>query len=306
MKNILSLCLCMVSLLACQDTHSQKQSVQKTKQGYNYILAKDAPGEPVKTGQFVLIHSMLMHEDSVLTDTRVNPGRPTLVKVEPEGNRRGGSGPVQGLLELLSVGDSARFFYPIDSFPTVPPRLQGMKEVIYDIVVLDIFETEEEMQAFMDAERERIQAPIREAQAREQQVAAWTQTFWQEYKAGKKDNQWISTPSGLKYIIIEKSPVKRKAAQGEVIRPHYYGFFESTGEHFDNSFKRGQTYDFPLGTGSVIQGWHEGFAVLDKGDKAVFMIPPSLAYGEQGHPAGIPPNSTLFFYVELVGIGEED
>lgn len=307
MKRILSIACCLSALLACQDMQSQKEKIQTTKSGYQYSLAQDEPGPTVQPGQFALIHTVVTQNDSVLTDTRVNPGRPTLVKVEDKvGKARGISGPVQDLLQLMSVGDSARFYYPIDSFPSVPDRYKAFKEVVYDIRVLDIFESETEMQAYMDAERERINAPIREAQGREQEVSNKVAEFYASYKRGEKESQWLEGPEGLKYIILEKSRANRKPQNGEVVRPHYYGFFAEDGKPFDNSFSRGQTYDFTLGQGEVIRGWDVGFTLLDKGDKAVFLVPPSLAYGEQGYPGAIPPNATLLFYVELVGIGETD
>lgn len=298
---------CLTALLACQEMQSQKETIQMTKSGYRYSISKNVPGTAIQPGQFALVHSVLSHEDSVITDTRVNPGRPTVVKVEENAvDRKGGSAPVQDLLELMSIGDSARLYYPVDSFPTKPPRLKGFKEVTYDIVVLDIFETEEELQTFMDGEREKINAPMRETQKREQEVGQLMATFYESFKRGEKDNQWQTTSSGLKYIILEKGPSGLKAKPGEIIRAHSYGLFADDGKPFDNSFSRGSTYDFPLGQSVVMRGWDEGFALLGKGDKAVLLVPADLAYGAQGYAGVIPPNATLIFYVEMVGIGDLD
>jgi FKBP-type peptidyl-prolyl cis-trans isomerase FklB len=261
----------------------------------------------VKGGQYVLLHSVMSHKDSVLSDTRLGPGRPTVVKVEAnEADRLGGSGPIQDLLEQMSVGDSARFFYPIDSFPTKPPRLKDFDEVTYDLVILDIFETEEELQVYMDAEREKINAPLREAQEREKGVSELMNTFYESYKRGEKDKLWQTTESGLKYIILEKGPSGLKAKPGEIVRAHTHGVFVENGKPFYSSFTQGQTNDFSLGNREVIPAWDEAFALLAKGDKAVLLVPANLAYGEQGHPGGIPPNAELFFYVEFVGIGDLD
>ena len=71
---------------------------------------------------------------------------------------------------------------------------------------------------------------------------------------------------------------------------------------FDDSYKRGKPIEFPIGMGNVIPGWDEGILLLNKGDKARFVIPSHLAYGEAGAGGVIPPNATLVFDVELMDI----
>lgn len=307
MKNILSIALCFVALLACQDIQSQKEVTQMTKSGYKCSIRKDQPGTTAQPGQYALVHAVMCHNDSVISDTRVNPGRPTVVKIEEdEAKRRGGSGPVQDLLLLLSVGDSARLYYPLDSFPIKPERLKGFQEVTYDITVVDIFETQEKLDAYMDAEREKLNAPKREAKMREKEVADLMTSFYESYKQGKKTEAWQTTESGLKYIILEKSGTGITAKKGETVRAHYYGVFADDGKQFDNSFSRGQPIEFAVGEGVVIKGWDEAFLFLEKNDKAVLLIPTDLAWGAQGFGDVIPPNKAVMFYVEFVGTGNED
>ena len=69
---------------------------------------------------------------------------------------------------------------------------------------------------------------------------------------------------------------------------------------FDSSYKRNQPIEFKVGVGQVIPGWDEGIMLLKKGDKAKFIIPSHLAYGESGAGGISPPNATLIFEVELV------
>jgi FKBP-type peptidyl-prolyl cis-trans isomerase len=130
--------------------------------------------------------------------------------------------------------------------------------------------------------------------------------FYAAFARGEKDSEWVTTPSGLKYIILEASKADRKPQPGELVRAHYYGVFAADGKFFDGSFGRGSTLDFTLGQHRVIPGWEEGFALLDKGDKAMLLIPSALAYGKRGYPGAIPPDADLIFYVELAGIGELD
>ncbi|MBP2832273.1 peptidylprolyl isomerase [Aquimarina sp. U1-2] len=108
------------------------------------------------------------------------------------------------------------------------------------------------------------------------------------------------TDSGLRYKIIQKGD-GAKAEKGKTVSVHYKGSLPD-GTVFDSSFKRNQPIDFPLGMGQVISGWDEGIALLQVGDKARFVIPPYLGYGERGAGGVIPPNATLIFDVELMDI----
>jgi len=110
----------------------------------------------------------------------------------------------------------------------------------------------------------------------------------------------ITTKSGLKYIITTKGDGV-KPNIGDKVVAHYTGKF-TDGKVFDSSVERGTPFTFPLGKGRVIKGWDEGFALLRVGDKATFIIPYQLAYGEGGRPPSIPAKSTLIFDVELLDI----
>lgn len=108
------------------------------------------------------------------------------------------------------------------------------------------------------------------------------------------------TESGLRYQIIQKGD-GIKAEKGNTVSVHYKGTFPN-GSEFDNSYKRGNPIEFPIGMGNVIAGWDEGIQLLNVGDKARFVIPSNLAYGERGAGGVIPPNATLVFDVELMGV----
>ena len=122
----------------------------------------------------------------------------------------------------------------------------------------------------------------------------------QDEMMGKLSEGFDETDSGLRYKIIQKGE-GGKPEKGQTVSVHYKGMF-SDGGVFDDSYKRGAPIDFPVGQGNVIPGWDEGIMLLNKGDKARFVIPSSLAYGEAGAGGVIPPNATLVFDVELMDI----
>ena len=97
-----------------------------------------------------------------------------------------------------------------------------------------------------------------------------------------------------------------EAKAGQDVKVHYTGWLFYGGERgkkFDSSKDRGDPFEFPLGAGHVIKGWDEGVAGMKVGGTRVLTIPPQLGYGARGAGGVIPPNATLIFEVELLGVG---
>ena len=110
----------------------------------------------------------------------------------------------------------------------------------------------------------------------------------------------ITTASGLQYQVLQEGTGPHPTASDSVT-VHYTGTLLN-GTEFDSSVSRGQPISFPLQ--GVIAGWTEGLQLMPVGAKFRFWIPPELAYGTRGAGNGvIPPNATLIFDVELLGIG---
>lgn len=108
------------------------------------------------------------------------------------------------------------------------------------------------------------------------------------------------TDSGLKYEDLVEGDGE-VAANGHNVTVHYTGWL-TDGSKFDSSVDRNQPFDFALGKGMVIRGWDEGVAGMKIGGKRKLTIPPQLGYGAAGAGGVIPPNATLVFEVELLGL----
>ncbi len=117
--------------------------------------------------------------------------------------------------------------------------------------------------------------------------------------AGSQNNEMKTTPSGLKYQVLKQGTGTVSPKATDTVNVHYHGTLLN-GTVFDSSVQRGQPISFPLN--GVIPGWTEGLQLMKVGDKFKFEIPPNLAYGANSPTPTIPPNSTLVFEVELLGI----
>jgi peptidylprolyl isomerase len=93
-----------------------------------------------------------------------------------------------------------------------------------------------------------------------------------------------------------------EAVSGKVVEVHYVGVAWATGNQFDASWDRGDTFKFKLGKGQVISGWDQGVAGMKVGGRRRITIPPQLAYGKRGAGGVIGPDETLVFVVDLVGV----
>ena len=110
----------------------------------------------------------------------------------------------------------------------------------------------------------------------------------------------LTTDSGLQYVDLQVGDGTTPNI-GQLVTVNYTGFLED-GTVFDSSRERNTPFSFNIGEGRVIQGWDEGVATMSVGSNRLLIIPADLAYGESGVPGVIPPNATLIFDVELLGI----
>lgn len=128
-------------------------------------------------------------------------------------------------------------------------------------------------------------------------VAAGAVYLLVPFASGPKE---VTTASGLKYtdLVVGTGPSPQT---GQTVTVQYTGTL-TNGTKFDSSYDHGQPYSFAIGRGSVIKGWDEGLMTMKVGGRRKLVIPPSLGYGAMGRPPTIPPNATLDFDVELIGV----
>jgi peptidylprolyl isomerase len=129
-------------------------------------------------------------------------------------------------------------------------------------------------------------------------VAAGAIAYVYANRNGHAGNE-ITTASGMKYVDLKvgdgASPL-----MGQGVQVHYRGWIEN-GTEFDSSYKHGAPAEFSLGPG-LIPGWNEALQTMKVGGKRRIILPPALAYGPTGKGREIPPNSTLTFEIELLGV----
>lgn len=273
---------------------------QTSPNGYKYIKHTNATGKAANIGDYGYVNISVYQDDSLVNST-YQMGRtvpimvPDMSQMPADQKGVGKANPVADVLALMKVGDSLTVEVPIDSLMRQNPSLKDAKKLTYAIVLADV-QTKEEFEAAKAKEAQEKQAAASVYQEQEKVVATQLAGILKDYKSGASKDKIKSTASGLKYLMLEEG-TGAQAAAGKGVDVMYYGML-TNGQEFDNSFKRGQPFSFPLGQGQVIKGWDEGIALLKEGSKAVLFIPSELGYGAQGN-ASIPANSELVFYVEL-------
>jgi len=236
--------------------------------GLRYIITKSGEGDTPAKGDKLTINLVFKLADGkVIDDTRKNKAPleiPAGVDMPLKGLEEGLAGMKKGEHRTVVIPHDLGFG-EAGAGPEVPP----FSTLVFELELADV-----------QSDKKLIEAVI--AKLKMQYPKA----------------ELVTTKSGLKYLVT-KAGVGNKVGKGKKIKAHYTGKLLN-GEVFDSSVKRGQPIEFVVGEGQVISGWDEALSDMAKGETRTLIIPPDLAYGAQGRPPTIPPNSTLIFDVELV------
>ncbi|GGG07298.1 FKBP-type peptidyl-prolyl cis-trans isomerase [Pontibacter amylolyticus] len=264
------------------------------------IAANDTSG--ARLGQVITMHmSYRTANDSVLFDSR-QQGQPVMLPVmEPTFK-----GSLENALTMMRAGDSGVFKISVDSLfantfnQPMPPFVKPGTHFTFFLKAEKI---QSEQEAVADQQKMFEEQMLAQQERAKEQIKVDDAKI-QEYIKEKGLKNVQKTDAGVYYVITEqgKGP---KAKAGDNVSVHYKLSFLDGKElesSYDNPMSGGQPFTFPLGQGQVIQGWDDGIAQLNKGSKAILLIPSPLAYGEQARGEQMPANSILRFDVELVDI----
>ena len=272
-----------------------------TVNGYKVSRYAPSTGNKPAAGELAFVNLYFYQDGKLVNSTRQNDRvMPVKVYSEEELKSMSTSGkpnPIYEAVALMHVGDSIRIDVPITDEMRKDARMADAKEIYYDIVMTEA-KSQAAVEAEKTAEQERMAKIAEESKAREAEVATLTTDLAAQYTAGKLKDKLTTTASGLKYMVLQQGD-GQPLQKGTKVNVHYYGTL-TNGNMFDNSFGRGQPFNFPLGAGRVIKGWDEGVALLKGGDRAVFFIPSELGYGKAGSGQKIPADSELVFYIEAL------
>lgn len=236
----------------------------KTASGLQYIVVKaNKSGEQAVSGTKVVANYSAFLIDGKMFDSSIERGQPLKANI---GKGQLFAGLEEGL-SLMHKGEKARLIIPskLAFGEKGSGPIPANADIIFDIELADV---------------QKVVPPV-------------------AYDI--KGLEAKKTASGITYYEVKRSGSTVKAEAGKTVKVHYSGYL-ADGTMFDSSVERGEPIEFPLGQAYVIQGWEEGIALMNVGDKLRLVIPYLLAYGEAGRPPQIPAKADLTFDVELVDV----
>jgi FKBP-type peptidyl-prolyl cis-trans isomerase FkpA len=263
----------------------------KTRNGFAYSFDSKGSGKAVQPNDVVFLEVTLFGDTTLLQKSDDPDNLPAMLLPKDWKTIQ----PINPFFDILSQakeGDKFTLTMPTDSLPA-NPMLQGKKNLIYKVNVKTVLDSVGYTKYMETKEADRM----KKVAAQTAKVPELTELLKKTIAGFKsKTLKTETTASGLQYFIHEKGngPITKQNEQAAV---DYYGVTQDMKE-FDNSFKRGEPYRFPVGASAVIPGWDEALSILPKGTKATIFVPSKLAYGETGS-GEIAPNTDLVFYIEI-------
>lgn len=310
MKKIKSILLSAVLLVTAAGLMSCKKT-ETTSDGIEYTYIKEGSQKP-KNGEFVLYHLIVKNDEDSTFISTYDQNMPGYLQFNDSLPRESG---MDEIFLNLKKGDSIAFeanALKVFGEMNVPFFLDREKNVKIRIGVIDVLDQQGVEAYFTSLQEAQVK---KQAELAVKQLETETQTI-EDYLA-KNNIKATRTESGL-YYVIEKEGTGPEIETGDMASVHYAGFLLD-GTIFDTSMKEKAQeagvyseqrdmqggygpLEVQVGQGRVIQGWDEGLGLLKKGDKAKFIIPSPLAYGDRDTGGAIKANSILIFDVEITDV----
>jgi FKBP-type peptidyl-prolyl cis-trans isomerase FkpA len=284
----------------CQQKTADEQI---TPSGYQYILHTNANGQAAKPGDYVYFHAQTRNGDAVINSSRESGnGVIPFLQFKESSTGQQQISPVQELLKIMRVGDSATIFLPLDTLSEAQ-KPAGFKEanlMLYDLVMLEVKSPEAFRQ---DQEQKLLEAAEKSKglMGRSDEIKKLILEDLNLYKEGVLKDHIIKTENGVEMFFHNKTdgPLPQK---GSRIKVNYLGALMD-GFVFENSFEKGQPFEFILGEGRVIPGWEEALLRIPEHAAVTIFVPHEAAYGASGEPSKkVPEKADLIFYIELDNI----
>jgi len=296
-KQLVFLALAVIGLASCN-------GFKKGQNGLLYNIVVDKSGPSIQAGDFISINFVIKNDaDSVLASS-YETGQPSSQLMQKPRDK----GDILAGLSYLSEGDSAVIKTNLDSLTKGHPRPAGMKGkyIVYMIKVEKVIQKGNLSQEVFMGRCQAYVTTLMDKIKKQEPINI------KKYVDDKR-LKLTTTPSGFEYIITKQGNAE-KPVKGDTVVVDYVGRLLN-GKIFDTSIKSEavkakipinpmspyKPIRFPLGDQGMIPGWNEGLLLLGKGDKATFIVPSNLAYGERGNGM-VGPFTPLVFDVELVDV----
>lgn len=268
-----------------------KSSEKETPNGMKYTVIKQGDGVLPKSGEIVVFEFLTKDSKDSVWNSTYERGLPGVLQIrEADSITTANEDGIEQMFRALSKGDSVSVTMPLTKFfkdfvrAPLPPGVDSTMDITYLFKIEEIM-SEESFQTYQNelfTNRQKLQ--------KEKDEKLITQYLEENNIKAERDSSGI-------YYVLHTSSGGQKPTIENCVQVNYEGKLLKTGDTFD----KGEGVSFPLSR--VIPGWQLGIPKLSVGDSGTLYIPSALAYGIQGVPNAIPPNSILVFDVELTRIG---
>ena len=287
--------LSILILFSCSGNKKSEFSGLKYHKGY-YKLYSKGQGETAKPGEYILYNILFKdNKGKIFQDSRdiKNPLRERVIK---DTSLLKDLTAVSEVLYKMEKGDSVFMFIPLAE----DEKTGDMKKsdtLLFFINVRDII-SEEKMRDMLEDEYLKQDAEETEARIKQIEVDQKIMKARDEYNKGLLKGKLKRTKNGVECLILEEGK-GQVLTKGTRIKLGYYGMTMKDATPFENSFRVGKDFEMVLGANQVIPGWDEAMLTMKEGTKSVIFVPSKMAFGKEGKPPIISPDSDLVFYIEI-------